>query len=259
MPAEPPVLLFGAQRSGTTALATVLHGAFRAAGGIFTINGKLPYLLHRWCTQADVDGRHLRADEILHALDRKPPYLPPDGWRERVETVVRAAAARVAEGAVTDAAELRRQIIAAGYAGATRWGEKYNEYLLELDALAAGAPGARWVLLIRHPAAVAESTLRWGGDRPWRPGRREGVLRKWVAWHEGWLRHPRSGDCLVLEYDRLCRGPDLRRLAQVIGLDLAPYARDLVARPGPPDGVPDDVERVWQALLDRRAAGNGRR
>ncbi|GHI03120.1 hypothetical protein AQI88_02025 [Streptomyces cellostaticus] len=257
-PAPAPLVLLGAQRSGTTALAGVLDHAFADAGGVFTVNGKLPYLLHRWCTQADVHGRHLRVDEILHALHRKPPYgRHSQVWLETVEKVLRAAAAEVADGRVTDAAALRGQLVRAAYAGATRYGDKYNEYLLELDQLADTLPDAHWVLLVRHPAAVARSMLRWTGDRPWRPGNRQAALEKWAAWHRPWLAHPATRDparCTVLEYAALCAGEDLHRLSTAIGLDLLPYAGLLAERTGEPEHepLPAHITRLWQTLLDLR-------
>ncbi|GAA0443895.1 hypothetical protein Acor_27380 [Acrocarpospora corrugata] len=252
-----PLILLGAQRSGTTALATVLDSAYAAAGGLFTVNGKLPYVLHRWCSQADLPARHLRVDEMLHALRRRPPYGPRgERWLAAVERELRAAAAEVAAGAVLDAVELRRDLVRRAYAGATRFGDKYNEYLLELDQLAETLPDARWALLVRHPAAVAASALRWPGDRPWRPETRAAALDKWAAWHEPWLRHERTRDpgrCIVLEYGRLCAGRDLARLSGAVDLDLAPFAGPLTERPPPPapDELPPRIDRIWQALLDR--------
>ncbi|MFI9598022.1 sulfotransferase [Nonomuraea sp. NPDC052265] len=251
-----PLILLGAQRSGTTALASVLEAAFDAAGGLFTINGKLPYVLHRWCTEADVRGRHLRVDEMLHALRRRPPYGRGSArWLATVEDVLRAAAAEVAAGATGDALALRRDLVRRAYAGASRYGEKYNEYLLELDRLAETVPDAHWVLLVRHPAAVAASTLRWSGDRPWRPDGWAAALDKWAAWHEPWLWHDHPHRTVV-EYGRLCAGADLRRLSQATGLDLAPYAGLIAERPPaePPHALPAHVERLWQELLDQRKA-----
>ncbi|MCY0954400.1 sulfotransferase [Streptomyces sp. H27-S2] len=148
----------------------MLDSAFDAVDGVFTINGKLPYLLHRWCTEEDVRARHLRVDEILHALSRKPPYgLRSVEWLATTERVLRAAAQQVAVGELTDAVALRRELIRRTYSGAARFGEKYNEYLLELDQLEQTLPEAHWALLVRHPAAAAASMLRWSGDRPWRP------------------------------------------------------------------------------------------
>ncbi|MCX5418124.1 sulfotransferase [Streptomyces sp. NBC_00078] len=259
MTASPaPVVLLGAQRSGTTALADVLDQAFAAAGGVFTVNGKLPYLLHRWCTQADVQGRHLRTDEILHALHRRPPYgRHSEQWLGTVEKVLRAAAAEVAAGRVTDASALRGRLVRQAYAGTTRYGDKYNEYLLELDQLADTLPEAHWVLLIRHPAAVARSMLRWTGDRPWRPGTRRDALEKWAAWHRPWLAHPTTRDPArrtVLEYTRVCAGEDLHRLSEAIGLDLLPHAGQLAERTGALDDepLPAHIDRLWRTLLDLR-------
>ncbi|MEU2060332.1 sulfotransferase [Streptomyces sp. NPDC013455] len=257
-PAAPPVVLLGAQRSGTTALAGVLDEAFADVGGTFTINGKLPYLLHRWCSRTDVTGRHLRVDEILHALHRKPPYgRHSERWLENVEKVLRTAAADVADGRVTDAAALRRHLVREAYAGATRYGDKYNEYLLELDGLADTLPDAHWVLLVRHPAAVARSMLRWTGDRPWRPGTWRDALEKWAAWHQQWLAHPATRDparATVVEYGRVCAGEDLGRLSRAIGLDLSPYAPQLTERAGEPEQepLPEHITRLWQTLLGLR-------
>lgn len=254
----PPVVLLGAQRSGTTALADVLDRAFADAGGLFTINGKLPYLLHRWCTRADVHGRHLRVDEILHALHRRPPYgRHSEQWLRTVEKTLRAAASEVADGRVTDAPGLRRRLVRDAYADATRYGDKYNEYLLELDRLDDTLPGAHWVLLVRHPAAAARSMLRWNGDRPWRPETWQGALDKWAAWHRPWLEHHgtrAAGRCTVVEYARVCAGEDLRRLSTAIGLDLLPHAGLLTERTGEPEHepLPGHVTELWQTLLELR-------
>jgi hypothetical protein len=253
----PPVILLGAQRSGTTALGSVLNAAFDAVDGVFTINGKLPYLLHRWCTQEDVCARHLRVDELLHALLRKPPYgLGAEKWLASAERALRTAAAEVAAGKINDAVALRRDVVRQAYAGASRFGEKYNEYLLELDDLEHTVPDAYWVLLIRHPAAVATSTLRWSGDRPWRPETWEAALDKWVSWHEPWLNHKCANDssrCIVLEYGRLCAGSDLARLAELVDIDLAPHASGLAERTTTqsPPTLPVHVDHMWRELLDR--------
>src|SRR4051812_36557269 len=94
---ERPVFLVGAQRSGTTALASCLSAAFARRGGTFTVNGKLLYVLSRWMRPEDLHGRHLRTDEMLHALRRRSVWgVGSEQWLERAESALRAAAADVA-------------------------------------------------------------------------------------------------------------------------------------------------------------------
>ncbi|MEU8522626.1 sulfotransferase [Streptomyces sp. NBC_01216] len=252
-----PIILLGGQRCGTTALAYALNLAFHHAGGHFTVNGKLPYLLHRWLTRADLADRHLRTDEILHALDRRPPDgAGADHWRTRVEHGLRAAAREVAEGtAGDDPVALARRILAESGGDLPFWGDKYNEYLLHLPWLDAVLPRARYVLLIRHPEEAARSMLRWTGDRPWLPVTREAALAKWTAWNTHGLdlaaRTP--GDrLLVIEYQALCRGEETARLSEFTGLDLTHALRGLCPRTPAvtDDDLPPATAEVWRALRD---------
>lgn len=251
-----PVILLGGQRCGTTALAYALNLAFDDHGGHFTVNGKLPYLLHRWLTREDLRHGHLRADEILHALDRRPP----DGagaarWRERVERSLREAARDVAEGrAGDDPAALGRRILTESAGQLPHWGDKYNEYLLHLDHLDALLPDARYVMLVRHPEEAARSMLRWTGDRPWLPATREAALAKWTSWNSNWAaladRLP-AGRKLVVEYQALCRGEETRRLSEFTGLDLAQYLSGLRPRTAAAvegTGLPAPTARLWAQL-----------
>jgi hypothetical protein len=251
-----PVILLGSQRCGTTALAYAMNLAFDDAGGHFTVNGKLPYLLHRWLTRDDIRHRHLRCDEILHALDRRPP----DGagvtaWRARVDVGMRAAARAVAEGtAPDDPVVLARSILTGAAEGLPFWGDKYNEYLLHLPHLHDLLPDARYVVLVRHPEEVARSMLRWTGDRSWRPVTREGALAKWTTWNEAWLDFaPRvpAEQRLVVEYHSVCRGEETDRLGDFVGLDLAPYLTGMRPRNSPctVDELPPATASVWQRLL----------
>ena len=68
-----PLLLVGAQRSGTTALGYALSEAHASRRGCFTVNGKLFYLAARWLHADDLAARHLRVDELCHALTRRRP------------------------------------------------------------------------------------------------------------------------------------------------------------------------------------------
>ncbi|MEU9016621.1 sulfotransferase [Actinomadura sp. NPDC048394] len=273
------LLLLGAQRSGTTALAHALSRAYADAGGIFTVNGKLPYLLPRWTTAADLAGRHFRADEIAHALRRRPPAGEgADRWLKGVDDVLRDAAAAAARGAhdahgaddahgpahahgapADPAAALVADIIARAYAPWPRWGDKYNEYLLDLPAVLSAVPDARLVLLVRNPLEAAASQLEWTGDRPWRPRTVEDACAKWAAWHRPWLETAPGLDpdrVLVIGYRALCEGRATGRLSAFCDLDLEPYVTGLRAtRPDPgTDHLPAGTARVWRALCEMESS-----
>ncbi|WP_329413230.1 sulfotransferase [Streptomyces sp. NBC_00704] len=251
-----PVILLGGQRCGTTALAYAMNLAFHDAGGHFTVNGKLPYLLHRWLGGQDLADRHLRADEILHALDRRPPDgAGVEQWRARVERSLRAAARDVAEGAAgDDPVELARRILGAAQGESPYWGDKYNEYLLHLPWFGRVLPDARYVMLVRHPVEAARSMLRWKGDRPYVPLTEEAALAKWTAWNRHWLAFAPGVPAerrLVVEYHALCRGEETERLSRFTGLDLTPYLAGLKPRsPAADTGVvlPADTQAVWEEL-----------
>ena len=255
---QAPVILLGSQRSGTTALAYALSDAFAAADGIFTVNGKLMYFLHRWLTDEDLYVRHLRVDEILYSLKRRAPGgVRIEQWMEQVERVLRQAAAEVADGLHDDALALGRRIVADSYAGFARWGDKYNEYLHHLPHLSELVPDARYILLYRTPYETAASVLEWKGDRPWRPSTVEGNLEKWAAWHADALHlidSLPSDRFQVIEYHRLCAGEETQQLSAFTGLDLEPHLRSLTPRRKPLDHppLPPQAEEVWarlQALL----------
>lgn len=253
-PANPPLLLLGSQRSGTTALAYALSNAFAAAGGIFTVNGKLMYYLHRWLTNDDLQFRHFRVDEILYSMMRRAPGgVGIERWLKQVERVLRQVAAEVADGQHDDALALGRRIVTESYADWLRWGDKYNEYLHHLSYLNGLVPDARYILLYRTPYESAVSALEWTGDRPWRPSTIDGNLEKWAAWHTDVLQLfetlPRNR-YLVIEYHNLCAGEETKRLSEFIELDLEPYLRDYTPRRKlvnhPP--YPTHVQDVWNRL-----------
>lgn len=255
-----PLLLLGAQRSGTTAFAHALSRAYADAGGLFTVNGKLPYLLPRWCTDTDLAGRHFRADEIRHALNRKAPAGEGVArWLAQVDDVLRATAAAVADGERADPTALIAGVVAESYAGWPFWGDKYNEYMLDLRAVLGAVPSARMILLVRHPHDVAASMLEWAGDRPWRPVTHAGAHTKWAAWHRDWLDLAPLLDparWMVVGYHALCEGRATRRLSAFTGLDLAPYLGTLRATrsPSPKIDLPPDTDEqvatAWRSLCE---------
>lgn len=250
-----PVFLIGAQRSGTTALSFALNAAFHDVGGLFTVNGKLPYLLQRWITQEDIECAHLRADEILWALRRKlPSGKGAEEWLARTEAVLRKYAQEVAEGSGISPIEMARGIVSESYGAGLRWGEKYNEYLLMLPYLRSLVPEARYVVLIRHPEAVVHSMLKWSGDRPWNPGARKSALDKWNSWNARWLHFARNipnESYLMVDYEELCRGSETDRMEKFLGLELRQYFTTLNSRTGSPHTdapLPPDTMKTWRAL-----------
>ncbi|MCZ7456169.1 sulfotransferase [Streptomyces sp. WMMC940] len=259
-----PLILLGGQRCGTTAFAYAMNLAFHDAGGHFTVNGKLPYLLHRWLTADDLADRHLRTDEILHALARRPPDgAGVEHWRARVEQSLRTAAREVAEGvAGNDPAVLARRVLAESARDLPCWGDKYNEYLLHLPWLDAALPDARYVVLVRHPLEAARSMLRWTGDRPWLPVTESSALAKWTAWYRHWLAFAPSVPehrRLVIDYRALCRGEATDRLSDFVGLALRPYLAGLTPRSpaaSSEDSLPADTAAVWQELQEAARAAS---
>lgn len=165
-----PIILLGFQRSGTTVFAHKLSEAFGVDNGMFSVNGKLMYYLHRWLTMKDIGYRHLRVDEILFSLKRRVPGgIGVERYLYQVEKVLREVAIDVAEGYQGNELELGRRIVSESYKGFTRWGDKYNEYLQIFPYLNNVVPDAKYILMFRDPYDVASSVMEWEGDRPWRP------------------------------------------------------------------------------------------
>jgi hypothetical protein len=166
----------------------------------------------------------------------------------------------VARGAHAEPDALIRDVVARAYAPWPRWGDKYNEYLLDLPALLGAVPGARLILLVRNPLESAASSLEWTGDRPWRPETVEDALAKWAAWHTPWLEVVSGlepGRWLVVGYRALCEGRATGRLAAFCGLDL-----DLTglraSRPPPAGELPPDTAHLWRTLCEMESATDER-
>lgn len=218
-----PVFLVGAQRSGTTVLGLGLARAFAGRGGRFTVNGKLPYLLRRWWTSADLACGHLRADEVEHGLRRLPVGGAGDAaWLDRAATALAAAAAGAAGMRGGGVEEGVRRVCAEAY-GTALWGDKYNEYLLDLPWLQRVFPEARWVFLAREPADAVASMLGWRREKAWNPREEAAAAAKWAAWNRRWLVFRgslRDGQAIELGYEQLA-GDGAVRLSDWLGLDVA--------------------------------------
>lgn len=236
-----PILLVGPQRSGTTALAAALSQAIATAGGCFTVNGKLPYLLRRWWTDPDATARHLRSDEVAHALVRIPAQGPgADAWLLRAREALLASARRAGDTSVSTMDEVRR-ICAEAY-GPGPWGDKYNEYLLDLPWLHATFPDARWVFLVREPGEAVASMLAWRHDKPWNPHDAGAASVKWAHWTSRWLAFrgavaPRNR--IEVDYAALCEGRH-DALSELVGVDLTPFLATFRR--------PSSAERPWASL-----------
>lgn len=258
---RPPLFLVGAQRSGTTALAHVLSEQTHAQQqGVFTVNGKLWYLLLRWLDAGDLEARHFRADEVCHALRRRPAQgVAAQDWLASAEGALRELARRVAAGAYPasrDGVLAARRAVAAAAVGAAPWGDKYNEYLLELPELDATFPAARWIFLSRDPTEVVASMLAWTGDRPWNPAARQDAESKWASWNGRWLAFRSGldpGRVLELDYAEVCSGAARPALQRFTGLDLSRALADYRRREQRPRAeVSAAAERVWATVRDDR-------
>jgi hypothetical protein len=241
MTATNPIILVGAQRSGTTALAAALSKAIATLGGCFTINGKLPYLLRRWWTSPDADAQHLRSDEVTHGLTRMPAQGDgADEWLKRAQEALLASACRASKTRVSIVDEVRR-VCAEAY-GQGPWGDKYNEYLLDLPWFNAMFPDARWVFLVREPGEAVASMLAWRHCKPWNPRETAAASSKWAHWTSRWLAFrdsvaPRQR--MEIDYASLCEGHH-NKLSEFVGVDLTPFLtnfrRPSAGRPWAPLG-----------------------
>ena len=222
-----PIVLVGPQRSGTTALGAALSKAVATLGGCFTVNGKLPYFLRRWWTTTDAEAQHLRSDEIAHELARIPVQgNGADEWLKRACEALLASARRASETKVSILHEVRR-VCAEAYRQEP-WGDKYNEYLLDLPWLDAMFPNARWVFLVREPGEAVASMLAWRHDKPWNPRETAAASAKWAYWTSRWLAFrdsvaPRRR--IEIDYASLCEGHH-SKLSEFAGVDLMPFLAD---------------------------------
>jgi hypothetical protein len=221
-----PVFLVGAQRSGSTALGIALSRAFASVGGCFTVNGKLPYLLKRWWTQDDLRSQHLRTDEVEHSLRRVPACgVNADAWLTRATKALRASATRAAQMQASASVEEEVRVICEQAYGAHPWGDKYNEYMLDLPWLSQVFPTARWIFIVREPADVIASMLAWSREKIWNPQEAHAATAKWSIWNDNWLRFRQSlppDRVFEIGYEQLA-DDGCTRLSHWLGLDVAKY------------------------------------
>ncbi len=186
-----PFLIVGSQRSGTTILGILLA---RHNDIFLTVNGKLLYYLITWIGRdpESIPCLHARFDEIAWAMGRKPILGVGDAVAKSIMRDVERGVG-VAKLATTTPTDCIRELWYEVYnrnAGTTSAiGDKYNEYLLQLEAIISIVPEMRYVFVVRHPIAASESMIRSFSDRPWVPGSMEHAIAKWAMWNRQWLLH----------------------------------------------------------------------
>jgi hypothetical protein len=121
--------------------------------------------------------------------------------------------------------------------------EKSPPHLLKTRFLQALFPDSSFVVVTRHPIAVACATQKWSATRP------DQLIRHWVRCHRLFAAdRPHLHRVHVLRYEDLVRDPD-GELGAVFGfLDLEPVAADVEMR----EGINDRYFAEWRAR--RRSA-----
>ncbi len=132
--------------------------------------------------------------------------------------------------------------------------EKSPPHLLKTRFLQAAFPGSRFVVITRHPIAVACATQKWSGTRP------DSLIRHWVRCHDIFEADRRHLEHVhVLRYEDLVADPD-RVLARVFAfLQLDPVESGLELRRGINDRYFAEwrgrrrtpTRRLYMELVDR--------
>jgi hypothetical protein len=216
----------GSQRSGTTVFSELLG---RHPSLLLTVNGKMLYYLITWMWEDGKSAGHLhpRLDEIAYSLGRKwIGGISIDQLNQMKRTLLSELPPEVIHGKSAEAAirEVFLRVYAAANLENRLIGDKYNEYLLQLDKINAIFPECRFIFIHRDPFDVAESMIRRFGSRPWCPRSYDAALSKWTAWNMEWLRYrQRVTRCryLEIEYADLIARPEetFNRAFEFLGID----------------------------------------
>jgi hypothetical protein len=212
-----PFLITGMQRSGTTILAKLLR---QHPDVYLTIDGKVLYYLIIWILRdpAGLNALHPRLDEVSHGLLRK--HVKGIDGSDLRRIAADLITAKIPIEGRSEAAYVRRVVSLCYERVADNrhvWGDKYNEYLLQLPEIAAVDRDFRIIFIHRHPLASASSTLNRFAERPWGPRTLCDALTKWVLWNECWLKQRAlfsSANRLEISYEEMVGNP--RRYAQII-------------------------------------------
>jgi sulfotransferase family protein len=105
--------------------------------------------------------------------------------------------------------------------------EKSPPHLTKTRFLQALFPGARFVVVTRHPIAVACATQKWSATRP------DQLIRHWVRCHETFASdRPHLEHVHVLRYEDLVAHPDAKMAGVWSFLELSPMASGMALRQG---------------------------
>jgi hypothetical protein len=243
---DAPLLLTGNQRSGTTFTARVIGAHPRAAVG--NEDGLIRMAALWFPALAGPDGAGLpyaRFQEFLRALELRGERGGggPGGarWRALSARVEAVLAAWQQDGTLEEWTRRRdvdafvRRLCHAviGSGGAQpplAWGDKYPEFLFQLERLDAIFPRARWLFVVRRPESNVEALARkLPADRGAVVGKAvftlEACAWQWLDWNARWLgfraRIP-AARRLELRYEDLIADPAaaVAQIGAFAGLDL---------------------------------------
>jgi|GEM_PF-3262757 len=182
-----PLWIVGPQRSGSTIFARCIANHEDVC---LTVHGKLLYYILHWCDHLNADPSHFRLDEMVHSLRRMPVEGVVSNHEEWVTLVDRVGRSIIYNESI-DLVNRMKMFWSSVYyelsPSATVYGDKYNEYVLYLNAIESLFPDSRYIFVHRDPVDTCKSMLRSFSDRPWSPNTMATALVKWSRWVQAWI------------------------------------------------------------------------
>lgn len=239
-----PVIVLGCQRSGTTLLASLLRDASNGGFGVEAGVIRLAFIWFLNLCRTPAAFGNLRMVEFLHALrwgGQAGPTPEREGWHDAASAVLTGylgdgrLKSWAREGRIEDfLACLCRDTHLYGNPEARWWGDKYPQYLFQIDQIEQVFPRARFVFVYRHPHPVMESLYRLRNPRD-RPG---GGLRldmadcrdQWTQWNRTWFAARGAiapGRRRELAFEALVADPagSLAGLERFLGLEIVGHPK----------------------------------